>query len=486
MKKNLILIVIFAVLFSFTSVSIVYADQVKDLCDDLVKKLQLQSGKITVVISEQPDSTGFINKVYFKAENVSSKNQELKNVRIDSFIASVNSLQLNAPSEWKDEAGDWDVECNTFTSASAVLTLTESEINKALANETYDHVDWIKGSCIEHFIMHDMSVDITAERIKLSGLVKDASSSSTTRAYIAAWLLGTATSDYPIEINSKLKISEDGKKLLFDNPEVKVEHAGIKSYVEKKINSHERVILDLNELTDSAGNPLITLSSVALSNGSVSLSTTELPTAPADGITYTYGDSGNSEEINLPAAVIEPVNSSSISPNVLKQIAKTISPDLEANDLKFITSEQIGTAVNPTKSIYEAIKKDSHEAVYKMNQLEVQEDGWYIFMVNVPKEYQGQSADNFKIYLADKNVFPTAAAQTASLVFGLLNAVEIDSLGLSLKTMPAKFLAVAFLQASTPFSVFLGKLLLALLTGCEVGLGAGVIALLAFALFKRN
>ena len=183
----------------------------------------------------------------------------------------------------------------------------------------------------------------------------------------------------------------------------------------------------------------------------------------------------DSEEISLPSTVIEAVNPSEISADVLEQIAQTVSGDLHSTDIKFVTTENISAAVNPTKSVYEAIKQDSHEAVYKLNQLRVEEDGWYIFRVNVPEEFQGQSADNFKIYLADQTVFTDASdkARNAALIFGLLNAIEVDSLGLKLETMPAQFLAVAFLQASTPFSVFLGKLLLALLAGgCVAGTGA--------------
>ena len=202
-------------------------------------------------------------------------------------------------------------------------------------------------------------------------------------------------------------------------------------------------------------------------------------------------ETSDPDAISLPSTVIEPVSPSEIDKDILEKIAQLADPDLTASDMKLLTQEQILPAVDPKKSVYEAIRQDNHEAVYKLNQIKVEEDGYYVFWVNVPKEYQGQPADNFKIYLANMNVFTsgTETSKPAALVFGLLNAVEADALGLKLTTLPEKFLAVAMLQASQPFSVFLGKLILALLAGgCSYGTGtaAAVAAILPVVLLKMK
>ena len=61
----------------------------------------------------------------------------------------------------------------------------------------------------------------------------------------------------------------------------------------------------------------------------------------------------------------------------------------------------------------------------------------------------------------------------ASFILGLLNTFELLSLsGEQLQFGAREFLMVGFLNAGTPFSLYIGKLLLALLLGgCNFGFG---------------
>ena len=87
--------------------------------------------------------------------------------------------------------------------------------------------------------------------------------------------------------------------------------------------------------------------------------------------------------------------------------------------------------------------------------------------------------------------------KASDLVFGVMNALEVDMFGLKLDTVGEKLVAIAFLQAGTPFSVYLGKLLIMLLLGgCETGSAsyagygiialAGVVILLGARMLKRR
>ena len=175
------------------------------------------------------------------------------------------------------------------------------------------------------------------------------------------------------------------------------------------------------------------------------------------------GDTSTTTE--LPIGVIEPVTPSE---DVMENLASLVSTDTSA--LHLITQENISSPQEPTQTIKQYIHDDGYEAAYKLNTLTVSEDGYYVFLVNIPDEFVGKKVSDIKIY-ALKN------ADFASSFFGLINGVlnygEITNLlGVKIDTLEKQVLAVGILQAGTPFSVYLAKILLALLAGgCNSGIG---------------
>ena len=77
-----------------------------------------------------------------------------------------------------------------------------------------------------------------------------------------------------------------------------------------------------------------------------------------------------------------------------------------------------------------------------------------------------------------------------SAIIGLINTWELLTLtGEKLEFGAREFLMVGFLNAGTPFSVYLTKILLMLLAGgCDVGLGLAGIAVIftAFFMLRRR
>ena len=266
------------------------ADEVGDLFDYCVKRWS--SEKATLTISEQPDSTGFFKEAYLEVKGL-----VVENARIDSAFVSVSGLQLNPPSEWsqteyveygpdgsiigRGRSDKPNVKFDSFKSCTLIVNVLESDINSAIKGKNLRFSE--NG---RDFILHDMTVSITANGIKITGFLKEDGNNSDLKSYAAAWLLGAAADDYPVTINSKLKIVND-KEIWLDNPTVeKGNYAQLDSYIERNITKRNKPILDLGKY-DLSKTP-ITIHDLELKDGGVSVSTPTLPKALKGGINYTY------------------------------------------------------------------------------------------------------------------------------------------------------------------------------------------------------
>lgn len=180
----------------------------------------------------------------------------------------------------------------------------------------------------------------------------------------------------------------------------------------------------------------------------------------------------------LPSAVIEPVV---LSDDVLENLAELMN--IDKSEIKFITQENISSPKDPTDSMKKYMHDDSHNAAYKLNTLTVNEDGYYVFLVNIPEEFIGKKVSSIKIYALKDSDFRAAFY---SLVNGILNYGEITNLlGVKIDTLEGKVLTIGFLQAGTSFSMYLAKLILMLLAGgCNTGIYLAVPALILIAVFK--
>ena len=165
----------------------------------------------------------------------------------------------------------------------------------------------------------------------------------------------------------------------------------------------------------------------------------------------------------LPTAKIELLSPEDLSPETLSNIASELS--ISEDTLKFLTPENLSPSLEPTRAITDAIKQDGYEPVYKLNTITVNDSGYYVFAVNIPDELADSPAEDVKLYLADRTILTGSSAKSSSLAYGLLNALELDSMGVKFRTLPQKILAVAFLQAGQPFSVYLARIITAILSG---------------------
>ena len=169
----------------------------------------------------------------------------------------------------------------------------------------------------------------------------------------------------------------------------------------------------------------------------------------------------SSPEDTLPSAVIEPVTPGD---DVLENLAELVS--IDKSQVKLITQENISSPQEPTQNTKKYIHDDGYEATYKLNTLTVSEDGYYVFLVNIPDEFVGKKVSDIKLYAMENKDNAEVSPSFVSIINGILNYGEITNLlGIKIDTLEGQMLAIGFLQAGTPFSVYLAKILLAILAG---------------------
>ena len=150
-----------------------------------------------------------------------------------------------------------------------------------------------------------------------------------------------------------------------------------------------------------------------------------------------------------------------------------------------LTSDLLDIPQEPTQAMKDAVKEDQHEFVYKLDTVNLIKDartGYYVFKINIPEEYVGKDASEFRLYAMNRRLANSSAARPAlfGLVNGLLNTAELTNLwGVKIDKLETQMLAVVLLQAGESFSMYLAKMLILLLAGCDAGIGLGAAGLLA-------
>ena len=188
------------------------------------------------------------------------------------------------------------------------------------------------------------------------------------------------------------------------------------------------------------------------------------------------------------SSAIEPVE---LNDDVIARLAALVG--ISPSEVKFITAENISAPQPPTESMIQYMKNDGYEPKYNLNVLTVSEDGYYVFLVNVPKDFIGKKVNEVKIYALGQKDFADSSVSASffGLINGMLNYGELTNLsGRKINSLPAKILAIGMLKAGQPFSIFFAKkLLLALFTGgCVTGIGvfASIGCLAFFKVFRKK
>lgn len=166
---------------------------------------------------------------------------------------------------------------------------------------------------------------------------------------------------------------------------------------------------------------------------------------------------------------------------LMAKIADTAN--VSVDKLHVLGEENIGDPRDPTQKMLDEMAARDSNPVGKMNTLIVSRDGYYVFKVTLSDDLyeqhiQGVKADELKAYVLYDNGEAGNSEVSASFVTGLLNTWELLTLnGDKLEFGAKEFLMVGLLNAGTPFSVYLTKLLIALLMGgCDVGFGLAGLA----------
>ena len=209
------------------------------------------------------------------------------------------------------------------------------------------------------------------------------------------------------------------------------------------------------------------------------------PADSSSGSTVTPNTQNTTQTQNasLPSSVIEPVT---LSDDLLDKIASVVSTD--KSQIHYLTQDNISAPQEPTQAMKDYAQSDSAELIGKLNTITVDSEGWYVFKITLTDELysllQGKNVSDFKFYgLNDSD----ATQPNASFIMGLLNTWEVLTLsGEKMETFGAKeFLMVGFLNAGKPFSVYLAKIIIALLSGgCEVGSGIAGLCVLGLVLLR--
>lgn len=172
------------------------------------------------------------------------------------------------------------------------------------------------------------------------------------------------------------------------------------------------------------------------------------------------------ESKELEHAVITPVK---LSDDVIERLAENISVDV--NEFKLLTSRDFTTTIppEPTDKMRQQVKDKGYEFAAKLNTINVQKDGWYVFQVTVSDDLLGTKVSDLKLYGAERGDFISAnSSGTVRAAFGLMPLVngitggfEVSNLlGVKLDTLPKQFLATMFLSASKSLTVYIVKILI--------------------------
>ena len=172
----------------------------------------------------------------------------------------------------------------------------------------------------------------------------------------------------------------------------------------------------------------------------------------------------------LPEGTIQPTQQ--LTPDVLENIVQAVDGINSADEISYITSVNIGGVSDPTDEMTQTVQEDSREIIGAMNTLSVDKSGWYVMKLTLSDELfelvRGMKPEDLKVYsLADSDSQPNAA-----LINGILNTFELLSItGEKIDTIGAReLLMVGLLEAGESFSMFLAKLIIAMLAdGCTTG-----------------
>ena len=161
-----------------------------------------------------------------------------------------------------------------------------------------------------------------------------------------------------------------------------------------------------------------------------------------------YYDNNNYE---TPSSMIEPAT---LDSDTLHALAQTT--DIDVNDIRLLNFGNIGDPMEATQAMQDLIASEDFRIIQTMNSLVVEDEGWYVFKVNVPDECVGLSANSARMFLLS-DTDADDSSLNAALVTGTGTTYFTDTSGESIDTLPEHMLAVGFLPASQRAGVYIAE-----------------------------
>ena len=177
-----------------------------------------------------------------------------------------------------------------------------------------------------------------------------------------------------------------------------------------------------------------------------------------------------------------------LDPDVAQNIADSLG--IASSDLKYLSRANIGHPVIPTQAMKDYVNSDDHEIIANLPTVSVDEKGMYVIPVTLSSSdwelLKDKDISDYKIYALNDSDLGDEQLQT-SFILGLLNTWEIYSLsGKKMDSFSLRdFFLVGFLDSGQPFSLYVARLLLSILSGgtCSTGIFSGACMLALVILF---
>ena len=177
---------------------------------------------------------------------------------------------------------------------------------------------------------------------------------------------------------------------------------------------------------------------------------------------------------------IVPVTSESVGQEVLETIAGDVK-DLEAEDISFLTADDIGDTYAPTESMKQEASGKELEYIAQFQTITVQPDRYYLFEMDFPAKYIGMSAREVKLQIVNADTLKDSSVKSSQflelMADRFFSGTELRTMsGKYADTIAGKMLVLLFSNTGGSFTMFALKTIASILTGGSSGCNAGAFA----------
>ena len=483
MKKFSVSLIAALLLVSIFSFAASAADRIGDLFNTWAPKLSPE--KITLTVSGQPDATGLIGEAYVEAKGIKSGD-----IRIDSLTAYVKNLQLNSPDQWGTDGKGMRV--NGFESAKANLVILESDMNKVIASELAK-----RGGSFdlkENGKLSDVKVEVTTAGVKATGKIDATASTNSLKAYAAAWLMGVAATEYPIEVSGDVEIKVSERSIWLKNANVSTDNTAVKQKIQDKITEYSTKALYTIPDKFSSASADIKADSVKFADGSITISTKDAPTA-ISGTTYTYGSSAP----DITTGDVTVKSSSDYEPSALNTVATALGLT-SSEDIGYLSTTEKTAPQTPSTALENEIKNRNFKITTQIATIKPASD-----KVGAPVEFNvrtyassllGKALSAFKVYIVKNPTTYTASiasVQTAAagdITEGIIRKADGTEITDGKVPSLVSIWNKDGYKADTEYGLYVAEEssdnTSSSSSGCNAGIGLTALAILAFAFFKKH